>query len=116
MQKNSYLIIGIVCFALIFAILLQGCFTRWETKDKVLFASFAALQTVDTVQTLGILDDPGREELNPCITGQGSLVALKLLSTGVIYLIADWFEDARTEALAVGCGIMGGVVGWNFSQ
>ena len=114
MQRNSYLIISLICFAVCFALLFQGCFTKWETKDKLLFASFAGLQAVDTAQTWGTWDDPDRTELNPCIKNESGLVALKLFGTGVIYLIADWFEDARTEILAVNCGLMGGVVGWNF--
>ena len=116
MQKNSYLIISAVCFALVFAILFQGCFTKWETKDKVLFASFAGLQAVDTAQSWGIWDDPSREELNLCITSRESLVMIKALSTGIIYFIADWFKDQRTKILQVSCSVIAGGVFWNFTQ
>ena len=102
---------------IIIAILFQGCgFQKWETKDKLLFTSFAGLQAVDTAQSWNIWDDPDRTELNPLITSQEGLVAIKLLSTGAIYLLADYFEDGRTTILTVGNILVSGVVVWNITQ
>jgi len=45
----KYWIVILVCFTL------SGCFTKWETKDKLLFASYAGLTAVDTAQSWGHL-------------------------------------------------------------
>ncbi len=106
----KYWIVILVCFTL------SGCFTKWETKDKLLFASYAGLTAVDTAQSWGIWDDPERRELNPLITSQEGFITIKILGTGAIYLLADSFEDQRTMILTIGNVLIGGAVVWNFSQ
>ena len=111
MVKNSYIIIVFIFFG----ILTQGC-AGWNDEDKLLFASFAGLNIVDAAQSWDIWTDTDMEELNPCITDRESLVAVKALEIGIVYFVADWFEDQRTQILQVGCGLMAGVVTWNFTQ
>jgi len=98
-------IIPILCLSLA----LQGCFTRWDTKDRILFGSLVALHVVDGAQSWDIWDGPERSELNPGITSQESLILVKLAAVGFFYAAAELLPKYRTSILSCGCMVQGGV-------
>jgi len=110
MKKHYFIILLIV------SLLLPGCFTKWETKDKLLFTGFVGLHAIDTAQSWDIWEDSACVELNPCITSQEELIAVKLLGVGIVYFAAKLVPKYRTKILTIGCGIQGGAVAWNFTQ
>ena len=112
-QKNC-LKISLVCWSIILLLLLSGCFTGWSKKDKVKFGGFVVLQGVDTYQSVGFIDDGS--EVNFLYTSKEALFIGKVISTGLIYGLADYFPEARPAILNTGCVLMGGVVIWNLGK
>ena len=92
---------------------LVGCFSGWNKTDKALYAGFVGLNAIDTYQTFDILDDPNKRELNPLIKSKESLILIKLVSLGAIYLFVDMSPKYRTEILGACAGVIGTTVLWN---
>ena len=57
-------------------------------------------------------------ELNQLYAGesQGAVIVGKLICVGLVYLMADSWEDERSTILWVGNALTGGIVVWNFNQ
>ena len=101
-------------YILIPILLLQGCFTDWSKRDKLKFSGFVALQVIDTYQSVEFIRDDN--ELNSLYKSNEALALGKIISTGLIYWVADYFPEVRPTLLNIGCGLMSGVVIWNFTQ
>jgi len=93
---------------ILIVILLTGCahkpFDGWNTRDKILFGSFAVLKTVDILQTRELMKDGnGYEEKNPCLDGLGRDGATVAMVGGyfVAYLLANYVPKWRTPILVV---------------
>ena len=100
---------------LIILIMLTGCahhpLEGWDTKDKVLLGTFAALHTVDLFQTREIQrDNNGYYEMNPLYDGltRDQTTAAMLAGYGLLYLAANYIPKYRTPIL-VGANIVSGV-------
>lgn len=75
---------------------------QWKPHDQALWYSNVAFNVIDILQTREILRDDDYEERNPLIKNDGSLVLVKGLELGIIYLLADKNEKARTPILIIG--------------
>ena len=91
---------------------LQGCFANWSKKDKKLFSSFAILQGIDYAQY------DKSNEANQLFDGanQNTVGLVKLAGVGLVYVLASYWEDARTQILIGVNVVSGGVVIWNTTK
>lgn len=94
--------------------MLSSC--AWSTTDKALMASYVGLSAVDTFQT----SQHTGGELNPFMQADdgtpdmGKVVGVKIVSGVLLYLLADWCEDYRTEILGAATAVQTGVVIYNW--
>jgi hypothetical protein len=101
----------------------------WDVVDKGLMGMFVVGQVLNTSQVLYLYDHPEEfYELNPVVDGihgefgSSGVVVYKVLSTLVVYLLADSFPRYRRGILLVSNFIVVGVVlhdisvgvGWKF--
>jgi hypothetical protein len=97
----------------IMLITVQGC-AGWSVSDKAKFSTFIGLQAVDTAQSIDYIRND--TELNPLFKSNESLVIVKLLGIGTIYLLSSAFPEDKDMILNISCIMSGGVVMWNLSQ
>lgn len=106
-MKKSFLKI-----MLILILLLHGCgFQKWARKDQVLFGSLVVLNTVDLAQY-----DKNNEINWFKGESQATVGLIKIAGIGLVYTLANNWEDARTPILIVGNVLFGGVILWNLTQ
>ena len=96
----------------------------WATTDRVLFGTYLTASALDAAQTIHALDQrhpngqPKFKEVNPLYGEQPSdsrIILTKLVSAGVIYLIADRVPSARRTTLWLVNALQIGVVAHNAS-
>jgi len=85
---NAKLIVATILILLFFIPSFSSSQDKWDTKEKVLMGSFIMGQIINYGQVNYTLSDPYWEELNLLIVDERSLIAVKLLGTGMIYYIS----------------------------
>jgi hypothetical protein len=90
----------------------------WKTGDKVLFGSYVVLSAIDGAQTDRGIKSGQYHETNPILGEYPSTARIaltKLVSAGLVYLLADHFSDSRRTILVVINALQIGIVAHNAS-
>ena len=98
---KKVLLVSLICC-------MAGCanISMWETHDQMLWYTHVTMNAIDIAQTREILQDDDYEERNPLIKNDMSLALVKTVELGIVYLLADKNEKARTPILVIGNLIM----------
>ena len=89
---------------------------NWDKSEKILISTFVIGQIVNYGQVSYILSDPHWNELNPLITNRQSLVAIKLLGTGIVACISHLLPHKwRKATLIISNSIVWSCVVYDYS-
>lgn len=103
------------CAVIVLLCLVLPSCAGWSQRDKVYMGTYLALSTVDALQTANT-----DQELNPIFRGpdggpdMGWVVGGKLVSAGVVLLMANRFPALRARLLTGAIMFQGGAVIYNW--
>lgn len=113
------MLVGAILASLLFTHDAKAADPEWTTTNKVMFASFVAVNVADVLQSQQVDPGSGYRETNPLYgryPSDARLIAVKSLTVGGVYwLIKDKDPAHRNLMLGIGTMLIGAAVANNYS-